>query len=170
MANTKIAVLIEDLFEDSELIYPYYRLLEAGFETVLLGPKVKQYHSKHNLVMKSQLSIDDVTADDFNGVVVPGGYAPDRLRINRKIVNLVKDLYNRGKLVAAICHGPWMLASADIIRNKKLTSALPVKDDMVHAGGLWQDAAVVVDGNIITSRWPPDLPDFMREVVKFLQK
>lgn len=163
-----IAVLIEDNFNESELIYPYYRLKEAGFNAVLVGPEKKAYHSKVGLVLDAEMSINEVHPENFSGVVIPGGYAPDRLRRNLKILQFVKEMFDEEKLVAAICHAGWVLISARIVNGVTLTGVSAIKDDLKNAGAKYVDEEVVVDGNLITSRTPSDLPAFMREVVKFL--
>jgi protease I len=168
--NLQIALLIENMFNESEVIYPYYRLLEAGVEAAIVGPRKEEYHSKDGLTIAADKAVSQVKASDLDGVIIPGGFAPDYMRVNRAMVALVKQLDQQGKLVAAICHGGWMIASAQIINGRKMTSVPNIKDDMVHAGGLWQDKEVVADGNLITSRRPSDMPAFMREVMKFLNK
>ena len=118
---------------------------------------------------KADVRADDVTAGDFDGLVIPGGYAPDMMRRYPAMVNLVKEMNQEDKLVAAICHAGWMLASADILRNKKVTSFFAIKDDLIHAGANWVDQGVVVDGNLITSRTPDDLPVFMKAIIAYLK-
>lgn len=166
----KIAVLIEDNFNEFELIYPYYRLKEAGYGSVLVGPEKKAYRSKAGLVVESEASISEINFDEFSGVVIPGGYAPDRLRRNQKILDFVRDMFNKENLVAAICHGGWVLISAKVVNGVTLTGFYSIKDDLKNAGAKYTDEEVVVDGNLITSRRPEDLPAFMREIIKFLDK
>ncbi|MDR1397182.1 MAG: type 1 glutamine amidotransferase [Desulfarculales bacterium] len=166
--NLQIALLIENMFNEFEVIYPYYRLLEAGVGAVVVGPRKEEYHSKAGLTIAADKAVSQVKASGLDGVIIPGGFAPDYMRVNRAMVTLVRQLDRQGKLVAAICHGGWMLASAQIINGREMTSVPNIKDDMLHAGGLWQDKEVVVAGNLITSRRPSDMPAFMREVLKFL--
>jgi protease I len=166
----KIAVLIEDSFNEFELIYPYYRLKEAGYDSVLVGPEKKAYRSKVGLVIESEASISEINFDEFSGVVIPGGYAPDRLRRNQKVLDFVRDMFNKENLVAAICHGGWVLISAEVVNGVTLTGFYSIKDDLKNAGAKYIDEEVVVDGNLITSRGPKDLPAFMREIIKFLDK
>lgn len=166
----KIAVLIEDSFNEFELIYPYYRLKEAGYDSVLVGPEKKAYRSKAGLVIESEASISEINFDEFSGVVIPGGYAPDRLRRNQKVLDFVRDMFNKENLVAAICHGGWVLISAEVVNGVTLTGFYSIKDDLKNAGAKYRDEEVVVDGNLITSRGPKDLPVFMREIIKFLDK
>ena len=166
----KIAVLIEDNFNEFELIYPYYRLKEAGFESVLVGPEKKPYHSKAGLVMSAEKSINEVNFDEFDGVVIPGGYAPDRLRRNEKILQFVKRMFDEEKVVGAICHAGWVLISAKVVNGVTMTGFYAIKDDLKNAGAHYVDEEVVVDENLITSRGPDDLPAFMREIINFLNK
>ena len=153
----KIAILIEDLFNERELIYPYYRLLEEGYEVHLVGPKRDAvYTSKSGLTEKSTHASNEIRAEDYDGVVIPGGFSPDFMRRTKATVDFVRDMDKLNKPVAAICHGGWMLASACNLKGKKVTSFFSIKDDMVHAGAEYVDEEVVVSGNIITSRNPND--------------
>jgi protease I len=167
----KIAVLIEDNYQVLEVWYPYLRLKEAGFETVFVGTgKKKKYESKEGYPAEEELSIKEAKVSDFDGVVIPGGYAPDILRRYSEINTFVRKIYDEGKLVAAICHAGWVLVSADVLRGKKATSFFAIKDDVVNAGAKFIDKEVVVDGNLITSRNPNDLPYFCDEIIKFLEE
>lgn len=166
----KVAVLIEDMYNEYEFIVPYYRLMEAGAETVVVGTgRKKVYESKAHLEAKQDVAAKDVNAADFDGVVIPGGYAPDMMRRDPAMLKLVKDLFEANKTVAAICHAGWVLASADVVKGRKCTCFYSIKDDIIHAGGEWIDEEVVIDGNLITSRTPADLPAFMRAVVASLK-
>jgi len=168
---TKIAVLVENLYEDLEALYPLYRLREAGYEAVVVGPRAKTtYTSKHGYPLTSEVAVGSVKASQFAGIVVPGGYAPDKLRRNPKIVKLVRDIFDQGKAVVSICHGPWVLAEADIVRGRKLTCVSAIKTDLVNAGAAYLDREVVIDGNLITSRTPPDLPALMKATLAFLER
>lgn len=171
LKGKKVAILAGELYEDLELWYPYYRLKEEGAEPVLVGTGASPdvVHSKHGYPAAIDKRSKQVKADDFDGVIVPGGYGPDHLRRCPKVVELVKDLNAQGKLVAAICHAGWVLISADVLRGKKGTSFFAIRDDMVNAGLEWVDREVVVDGNLVTSRTPADLPAFMKEVIKALE-
>ena len=165
----KVIVLVEDYYQEMELWYPYYRLIEAGAEPVIVGPVAgKEYHSKLNYPCISQAAAADVNLDDFAGVVIPGGYSPDLMRRNKDMVNIVKNCAENGKVVGAICHAGWMLCSAEILEGKTVTSFFAIKDDLIHAGATWVDKEVVVDGKLITSRTPNDLPIFMKTVVENL--
>ncbi len=167
----KIAVLIEDNYQVLEVWYPYLRLREAGFETVFVGTgKKKKYDSKEGYPAEEELSIKEAKASDFDGVVIPGGYAPDILRRYSEINIFVRKMNDEGKLIAAICHAGSVLVSADILRGKKATCFFAIKDDIVNAGANFIDKEVVVDGNLVTSRNPYDLPSFCREIIRFLKE
>lgn len=167
----KVAVLIEEYYETLEAWYPYLRLREEGIETVFLGTgRQKEYHGKHGYPASEELQISKAKAPDFDGVIVPGGYAPDMLRRDKKINEFVRAMFEADKLTAAICHAGWVLVSAGILKGKKVTSFYAIKDDVVNAGAKWQDKEVVVDSNLITSRNPSDLPAFCREIIRFLKE
>jgi protease I len=165
---SKVAVLVAEMYNEFELWYPFYRLIEAGYEPVLVGPAASPYASKAGLLATAQVAGRDAKAEDFIGMVIPGGYAPDHMRRDPALVDLVKRTFAAGKPVAAICHAGWMLASAEVVSGRRVTSFFAIKDDLIHAGAKWEDAEVVVDGNLITSRQPADLPAFMREFLKAL--
>jgi len=152
---------ILDSYEDLELWYPYYRLMEEGADVKLIGPEAKVYKSKHGYPAVADLSADKVKADDFDGVIVPGGFAPDRLRRYPAILSIVRGVFEKGGLVASICHGPWVLISANIMKGKKTTGVISLKDDLINAEAIYLDKEVVVDNNLITSRTPQDLPAFL---------
>lgn len=169
LTGKKVVIPAEDMYNEFELWYPYYRLKEAGAEVVLVGSgRTKNFKSKMGLPVTVDEDAANVSASDFDGIVIPGGYAPDLMRRYPEMVKLVKDINDQGKVVAAICHAGWMLTSADIVRGKTLTSFFAIKDDLVHAGANWIDQEVVVDGALITSRTPDDLPAFMKAVVEAL--
>ena len=166
LEGKKVAIPVESMFNTFEFWYPYYRLKEAGAAVTVVGSgSAETYTGKPGTEVKVDVNIEQVSAADFDGIVVPGGYAPDIMRRYPKMVQLVKDLFEDNKVVAAICHAGWMLASAKILAGKKVTSFFAIKDDLVHAGAEWVDQEVVVDGNLITSRTPDDLPAFMRAVI-----
>jgi len=169
LENKKIAILIEDMFNVFEFWYPYYRLKEAGAEVVVVGSgRTDVFTGKPATECRADVSAADVSAADFDGLVIPGGYAPDMMRRHVSMVDLVKDMHQNNKLVAAICHAGWMLASADILQGRTVTSFFAIKDDLVHAGANWVDQEVVVDGNLVTSRTPDDLPAFMKAIIEIL--
>lgn len=165
----KVAILVEDMFNIHEFWYPYYRLQEAGVKVVVVGSGRKSlYTGKPATEVRADVAAESVSAAEFDGIVIPGGYAPDMMRRYPAMVKLVADAVNSGKLVAAICHAGWMLCSAGVLAGRKVTSFFAIKDDMVNAGAQWVDQAVVVDGNLVTSRTPDDLPLFMPAVLKGL--
>ncbi len=169
LKGKSVAVLAEDIYEDLELWYPVYRFREEGADVVLVGPEAgKIYASKHGYPATADAAAGEVSAAEFDAVIIPGGYAPDRMRRSPEMVKLVADAARDGKAVAAICHGGWMLYSADVLAGRRVTSFFAIRDDMVHAGAEWVDAEVVRDGNLITSRTPDDLPAFMRSVIDAL--
>jgi protease I len=169
LKGKRIAILVDNFYQEMEVWYPYFRLQEAGAEIVTVGAKANEtYTSKLGYPVRSARSYDDVKPSEFDGVVVPGGYAPDHIRRHPKAIQLVKSLDGEGKLVAAICHAAWVLCSAGILRNRKVTSFFAIKDDVVNAGGIWEDSEVVVDGNLVTSRKPEDLPAFCRAAIQVL--
>lgn len=170
LKNKKIIILVEHIFNDQEFWYPYYRLKEAGAEVVVVGSgSAQQYSGKSGTQTKVDANADEILSSQFDGIIIPGGYAPDHMRRYPAMVTLVKDLFEAGKVVAAICHAGWMLASADILEGRTVTSFFAIKDDLIHAGAHWVDEEVVVDGKLITSRKPDDLPAFMKAVIHHLR-
>lgn len=167
----KMAILVEEQYQVLEVWYPLLRLREEGIQAVMVGTGSKtSYPSKEGYPCKVDASIQDIKSKDFDGVVIPGGWAPDFLRRYPEIIRFVKELYKTGKIVASICHGGWVLVSADICRGNNLTSFIAIKDDVVAAGGRYLDQEVVVDKNLITSRKPEDLPKFTLEIINQLKK
>ena len=168
LTGKRVAILVEDLYQDQEVWYPYYRLKEAGVEVVVVGTGKKEYKSKHGYPITADVSAEQISAKDFDGIIVPGGYAPDLLRRYPAVVQLVKEANQQGKLIGAICHAGWVLVSADILRGKTVTCFSAIKDDVVNAGATFVDREVVRDGNLITARKPDDLPAFMRTFLEAL--
>jgi protease I len=169
LAGKRVAVLAEDHYENLELWYPVLRLREAGAQVTIVGPKAgESYKSKEGYPAKADLSMDDARASDFDAVIVPGGYAPDRMRRYPAMLRLVREVFQAGKIVAAICHAAWVPISAGIVKGRTMTCVSAVKDDVINAGANYVDKEVVVDGNLISSRTPSDLPAFCREIVKAL--
>ena len=169
LAGKSVAIMVADMFNEYEFVVPYYRMLEAGAKvTVVASSAPTTFHSKVGLIATSDVAAKDVSADDFDGLIIPGGYAPDMMRRDEMMVKLVREMYSQNKVVAAICHAGWMLASAGVLGGRQCTSFFAIKDDLINAGALWQDAEVVVDGNLITSRTPDDLPAFMRAIMAAL--
>lgn len=165
----RIAVLVENQYQELEVWYPYLRLKEAGFNVSLVGTGKGEYRSKVGYPAREEVPIGEADADDFDCVVVPGGYAPDFLRRHERINSFVRAVYDKGGVVAGICHGGWVLISAGILEGKRATSFFAIKDDMENAGARWEDSEVVVDGKLVTSRKPEDLPAFLREIIRLLQ-
>jgi protease I len=162
----KVAVLVEDHYQVLEVWYPYLRLREERIKTVLVGTGKKEYKSKEGYLAIEELPIKKAKADDFDAVVIPGGYAPDILRRYEEVNKFVREMFKKGKIVASICHGGWVLVSAGILKGKTVTGFSAIKDDLVNAGAKFVDKEVVADGNLITSRNPYDLPAFCREILK----
>ncbi|HPT27584.1 MAG TPA: type 1 glutamine amidotransferase domain-containing protein [Bryobacteraceae bacterium] len=170
LKGKRVAVLVDQQYQEMEVWYPLYRLIEAGAEVQLIAAeKGKTYPSKLGYPAVSDLSYDEVSASDFDGIVCPGGFAPDFIRRHPKANQFVADFDKQGKLVAAICHGLWCCCSAKILSGRKCTSFFAIKDDVEHAGAIWSDAEVVVDRNLVSARRPSDLPAFMRACIGILQ-
>lgn len=169
LKGKKIAILVDQMYQEMEVWVPYYRLVEAGAECHFVGgEKGKTYTSKLGYPVTAKLSYDEVNAADYDGVICPGGFAPDFIRRHPKANQFVADVDKRGKLVAAICHGLWCCCSANVLRGKRCTSFFAIKDDVVNAGGIWEDSEVVVDGNLVSSRKPDDLPAFMVACIRVI--
>ena len=167
----RVAVLVEQQYQELEVWYPVYRLKEAGAEVVLVGPEAgKSYPSKLGYPAKADVAAKDVTATEFHAVVIPGGFSPDYIRRSEPMLKLVRDLFAQGKPVAAICHGPWVLCSTTALKGRKATCFASIKDDVVNAGATYVDKEVVVDGNLITSRKPDDLPAFVVALMELMGK
>ncbi|MEJ2091208.1 MAG: type 1 glutamine amidotransferase [Syntrophobacterales bacterium] len=171
LKGKRVALLVEDLYQDQEVWYPFYRLKEEGAEVVVVGSgSAKTYTSKHGYPIDVDKAASEVSAADFDGVVIPGGYAPDIMRRYPDMVKLVRDAVQANKVVAAICHGGWMLASAKILAGRTVTAFFAIQHDLEHAGAKFVDVEVSVDGNLITARKPDDLPAFMRAIIAALEK
>lgn len=165
LKGKRVAVLVENMYEDLELWYPYYRLLEAGAEVRIVGPEAKVYESKHGYPARADVRASEVSAEEFDAVVVPGGYAPDLLRRHQAVLDLVRGIWERGGVVAAICHAAWVPISAGIMKGRRATCVSAIKDDLINAGATYLDQEVVVDGNFISSRSPRDLPAFLPAII-----
>ena len=168
---SRAAVLVEQQYQEMEVWYPLYRLREAGCKVTLVGPEAGQtYPSKLGYPAKSDRAARDVSADDFDLIVIPGGFAPDFLRRSEAILKLVSTMAEQGKIVAAICHGPWVLCSTQALKGRRATCFFAIKDDVSNAGATYVDAEVLRDGNLITSRKPDDLPAFMRNILQAVKE
>lgn len=166
----RIAVLVDELYEDLELWYPVLRLREAGARADILGTGKAEYGSKYGYPAPVDGNVADANAADYDGVIIPGGFAPDKMRRVDHLLEFVRQIDAAGKLVAFICHGGWVPISAGIVKGRRVTSVDAIRDDLVNAGAEWWDEAVVRDGHMITSRRPPDLPDFAAEILAVLSE
>ena len=164
------AIIATDEFEDLELFHPMYRLQEEGIRTIVIGLTRDPIKGKKGYSITPNASIDEVKPEDFDFLVVPGGKSPEILRLNNKILRFVKDFDSQGKPIAAICHAGQVLASAGIVKNKTLTCVAGIRDDMINAGAHYVDHSVAVDGNLVTSRVPSDLPEFARAMIEVFRR
>jgi protease I len=170
----RVVILTADAFEDMELFYPMFRLLESGARVDVAAPTVDPIHGEHGYGLKPAMTFDQVNPDAYDLLIIPGGFpdgAPATVRKHPKAIAITKAFFSRNKPVASICHGPWTLADADVVKGRRVTSYWHdgVPEDLRQAGAIYEDASVVVDGNLVTSRWPMDLPDFMREVMNLIR-
>lgn len=171
LAGQRILIFVGDIYEDLELWYPKLRLIEAGAEVVLAGPEARtKYMGKNGYPCVSDAAIADMKSTNFNGVVCPGGFMPDKLRRDPKVQSLLAEFDRDKKLIAAICHGGWMPISAKVYRGVRVTGSPGIKDDLENAGAIWEDAPVVIDRHFVCSRKPDDLPDFCRGMLDVLTK
>ena len=170
LRGKRVLAFVGDIYEDLELWYPKLRLIEAGAEVVIAGPEAGQtYAGKNGYPCVSDAAISEMNSADFDGVLCPGGFMPDKLRRDPRVLELVREFADAGKLVAAICHGGWIPISANVYAGVKVTGSPVIKDDLVNAGADFEDAAVVVDRHFVSSRKPDDLPDFCRGMIQVLQ-
>jgi len=170
LTGKRIVILVEEDFEDSELTEPMRAMKEAGAEVVVVGSGSKNTYrgKKRKAKVSADTTANKVEADSFDAVIIPGGYAPDKMRLHQSMVDLVKKAHDQGKVVAAICHGPQLLISANMVRGRRVTSWASVAVDLKNAGAMWIDKPVIRDGNLITSRKPADLDEFNQEIIKAL--
>ncbi len=189
LTGKKVVFLVANEFEDVELLYPFVRLSEEGAEVIIAPMKVgihprpadpskpvtgrfgtpvplMVFREGERHVLKE---LKDVSVDEVDAVVIPGGFSPDYLRRFPEVLNFVREAYQKGKVVASICHGPWVLISAGITKGKRATGVVAIKDDLINSGAIYEDSPVVVDGNLITSRTPDDLPEFCRAIINALK-
>ena len=168
MPNKTLLAFLDEVYEDLELWYPKLRLEESGYTLKCAAPALKTYTGKHGYPAAADLLLQDARSEDFCGLLVPGGFMPDKLRRDAKVISLTREFFAQRKLVAFICHGGWIPISAKILAGKRVTGSLGIKDDLENAGGIWVDEPVVVDGNLISSRTPRDLASFGWAMVQFL--
>lgn len=167
--DKRVLIFIAPLFDEREFIYPYYRLLEAGYTVDVAGPKAGSYKGKTDFSFDAPLAFQGLKATDYDALLVPGGFAPDKIRTEQAALDMVRAFKEAGKPIAMICHAGWVAASADVIKGVRLTSTKAIKDDLVNAGADWVDEEVVVDQGLITSRGPADMPAFMRAFIKEIE-
>ncbi len=165
-----LLTFVDDSYEDLELWYPKLRLEEAGYAMRLAASEIRNFKGKHGYPAKSDLLLNDARSSDFCGLLVPGGFMPDKLRRDAKVLSLTRECFEQGKLVAFICHGGWIPISAKILKGKRVTGSLGIKDDLENAGAIWVNEPVVVDGNLISSRTPLDLAPFAKAMADFLER
>ncbi|OGU34525.1 MAG: protease [Ignavibacteria bacterium GWB2_35_6b] len=171
LQNKKILMFVDDVYEDLELWYPKLRMIEEGAHVIVACPEQGIiYKGKNGYPCKSDAAIKNINESDFDGLIIPGGFAPDKLRRDEKVKQLTKQFHESGKLVAHICHAGWIPISAGIVKGFKVTSSPGIKDDLINAGAQWVDEAVVIDRNQVTSRKPDDLPDFCKAIIEVMTK
>lgn len=168
MSNQTLLTFVEDIYEDLELWYPLLRVQEAGYTMRIAAPELKTYAGKHGYPATSDLLLKEARSEDFCGLLIPGGFMPDKLRRDPKVLSLTREFHEQGKLVAFICHGGWIPISAGVYRGVRVTGSPGIKDDLIHAGAVWADAPVVVDRHHVSSRRPGDLPAFCRGILAVL--
>lgn len=169
LAGKNVLIFVGPAFEDRELFYPHYRFLEAGATVKIAGLGEKTYTGKYGISVTVDGNCEDFVSQKWDAVIVPGGWAPDKIRGNQAALDIVRKASKEGAVIGAICHGPWVLASADVVNGKTVTSYKNISDDLKNAGAKWVDQEVVVDGGLVTSRTPADLPAFCREAIKAMK-
>jgi len=171
LKGVRVGILVEFNVEDTELTYPLYRLREEGCTTFTIGAKKgNEYKGKHGYPIKAEKGYDEVKESDLDVLIIPGGWAPDYWRRNPTLLALTAECVNGGRVVvASICHGPWLLVSAKVLKGRRITCFMAIKDDVINAGAEYVDQAVVQDGNLITSRCPDDLPIFCKTIITYLK-
>ena len=171
LSNQRILVLVGDIYEDLELWYPKLRMIEAGAEVVVAGPEAGNiYAGKNGYPCQSDIALHEVDPATFDGLLVPGGFMPDKLRRDQLVLDIVRHFHEQQKLIAAICHGGWIPISAGVYKGIRVTGSLGIKDDLINAGAIWEDAAVVVDNHHVSSRKPDDLPEFCKGMLEVLTR
>jgi len=169
LSQHRILFFTGDIYEDLELWYPLYRLQEAGAATVVAGESLGPFSGKHGYPSGADALIDDIDASEFTGLIIPGGFMPDKLRRNPKVLELTRAFDAEEKMIGMICHAGWIPISAGVMKERTVTSTPGIRDDLVNAGATWVDEAVVRDGHWISARRPPDLPAFGAALVQYLQ-
>ncbi|MHC4498821.1 MAG: type 1 glutamine amidotransferase domain-containing protein [Planctomycetota bacterium] len=171
MAAKKVAIMVDEMYQVLEVWFPYYRLKEAAVEVDFVAAEAeKEYHSKEGYPCVSDVAAGQAIADNYDCMIVPGGFAPDFMRRNEDVIKFANGMVNAGKVIAAICHGGWLLCSTNAYKQKKATCFMAIKDDIINAGADYVDAECIVDGNLITSRRPDDLPAFCTAILRALAK
>lgn len=166
----KVIACVHDIFEDLELMYPVMRMQEEGIQVTLAGEQAGHvYLGKHGYPCKSEQAFKNLKSTDFDGILIPGGFAPDKLRRIPEVLKLVQEMDSQKKMIAFICHGGWVPISAKILKGKKATGTTAIKDDLENAGAIWVDASLVIEGNLISSRTPIDLPQFGKAIAEALK-
>jgi protease I len=169
LTGKRVLAFVDEEFEDLEMWYPVLRLREAGADVDIAGPKAKTvYHGKYGVPITSDFAFNEAAATGYDGLYVPGGWAPDKLRRYEHVLRITREIHGQGKPIAQICHAGWVLISAKIVNGYTMTSTPGIRDDLENAGAIWVDQEVVVDRNIISGRRPPDLPAFMREFIRVM--
>lgn len=169
LSRHRVLFFVGAIYEDLELWYPYYRLQEAGAECVIAGETIESFAGKNGYPCEPDALIADMNSADFTALVIPGGFMPDKLRRNEKVLQLTREFDEAGKMIGMICHAGWIPVSAGILRGRTVTSTPGIKDDLINAGATWLDEALVTDGNLVSARRPPDLPAFGAGLVAFLR-
>ncbi len=168
LEGKKFLMFVDDIYEDLELLYPRLRMIEEGAQVIVAGPeKGKVYHGKHGYPVRSDIAISEIDEKEYTGLIIPGGFAPDKLRRDKKVLDVTAAIFSSGRLVAHICHAGWITISAKIMKGYTCTSTPGIKDDIENAGAVWVDREVVIDRNMISSRRPDDLPAFCRAIINY---
>lgn len=171
LRGKKVLTIVSNDFDDLEFFYPLIRLREAGAEVIIAAEEdQKEYKGKYGLSTKSDIAFKNVDIKKFDGIVIPGGWAPDYLRRLPEVLNFVRYMHEHKKTIGVICHAGWVLSSAGILNGIRMTSTPGIKDDMMYAGAIWSDESVIRDGHIVSARRPPDLPNYLPELIKTLAK
>lgn len=170
LENKSVAILLEKLYEDPEFWYPYYRFLEAGARVTVIAPEQGEYPSKHGYPARADLAAAEADPAHYDAVIIPGGFSPDHMRRSPELLNFARKAFEQGRIMAAICHGPWLLASIGAAQGREMTAFYSIKDDLINAGASFVDRETVRDGTVITARVPADLPAFCREIIAALQE